>query len=259
MSDQTLGDRTAIVTGGGSGIGQAISLRFARAGARVAVLDVGREAGEATVRKIEQGGGTAGFFACDVSQQAEVHRAFGAVAERLGEVNVLVNNAGIAHVGTVGNTTEADMDRLFAVNVKGVYNCLHAAVGGMAGRGGVILNVASVAASVGIPDRFAYSMTKGAVVSMTLSVACDYVGQGIRCNCISPGRVHTPFVDGFLRANYPGKETEVFARLARTQPIGRMGEPDEIAALALFLCSDDAAFITGSNFPIDGGFASLKP
>ena len=258
MTEQKLKDRTAIVTGGGSGIGRAISLEFARAGARVAVLDVGREAAEATVREISDAGNTAAFFRCDVSSQGEVLDVFPEVQERLGPLDVLVNNAGIAHVGTVEQTAEEDMDRLFAVNVKGVYNCLKAGVGAMVGRGGVVLNVASVAATVGIPDRFAYSMSKGAVVSMTLSFACDYVGQGIRCNCVSPGRVHTPFVDGFLRNNYPGREAEVFAKLAKTQPIGRMGSPEEIAALALFLCSDDAAFITGSNFPIDGGFATLK-
>jgi len=142
--------------------------------------------------------------------------------------------------------------------VKGVYNCLKLGVSAMKGRGGAILNVASVAATVGIADRFAYSMSKGAVLTMTLSVARDYIHQKIRCNCISPARVHTPFVDGFLARNYPGREAEVFDQLAKTQPIGRMGTPSEIAELALFLCSDAASFITGSNFPIDGGFLTLK-
>lgn len=150
------------------------------------------------------------------------------------------------------------MDRLFAVNVKGVYNCLRSAVGTMKGRGGVILNLASVASMLGIPDRFAYGMTKGAVLTMTYSVATDYVRQGIRCNSIAPGRVHTPFVDGFIARNYPGREEEMFEALSRTQPIGRMGRPEEVAALALFLCSDDASFITGANYPIDGGFVNLK-
>ena len=170
-----------------------------------------------------------------------------------------MNSAGVAHVGTVEDTEEADLDRVYAVNVKGVYNCLRAGVGAMKARGkGAILNIASVASTVGIPDRFAYSMSKGAVLTMTYSVARDYVHQSIRCNAVSPARVHTPFVDRYLAANYPGREHEMFDKLARTQPIGRMGEPSEIAELAVFLCSDAASFITGSNYAIDGGFVSLK-
>jgi NAD(P)-dependent dehydrogenase (short-subunit alcohol dehydrogenase family) len=255
VSEPRLSGRTAVVTGGGSGIGRAISLLFAREGARVAVLDVDREGAEETVRDAE---GEAEFFHCDVRHQAEVLAVFDQVAERFSPVDVLVNNAGIAHVGTVEETSEEDLDRIYAVNVKGVYNCLRAGVQQMKGRGGVILNLASVASVAGIADRFAYSMSKGAVLTMTLSVARDYVDKGIRCNSIAPGRVHTPFVDGFLRRSYPGREQEMYERLSRTQPIGRMGEPDEIAKLALFLCSDDASFITGSNYPIDGGFLSLK-
>jgi NAD(P)-dependent dehydrogenase (short-subunit alcohol dehydrogenase family) len=251
-----LAGRSAIVTGGGSGIGQAIALRFAGSGARVAILDIG--AAEETIGSIESAGGTATAIRCDVTRQDEVARAFDAAAERFGALDVLVTSAGVAHVGTVEQTTEADLDRLYAVNVKGVYNCLKLAVAAMKGRGGVILNVASVAASIGIPDRFAYSMTKGAVLSMTLSIARDYVEQGIRCNSISPARVHTPFVDGFLAKNYPGREAEMFAKLERTQPIGRMGRPAEIAELALYLCSDAASFITGTDYPIDGGFLTLK-
>lgn len=255
MSEPRLAGRTAIVTGGGSGIGRAISQLFAREGARVAILDVDREGAEETAR---EAGGEAEFFPCDVRRQAEVLDVFQRVSERFSPVDVLVNNAGIAHVGTVEQTSEEDLDRVYSVNVKGVYNCLRAGVGQMKGRGGVILNLASVASTAGIADRFAYGMSKGAVLTMTLSVARDYVDQGIRCNCISPGRVHTPFVDGFLRRSYPGREQEMFATLSKTQPIGRMGEPEEIAKLALFLCSDDASFITGSNYPIDGGFLSLK-
>lgn len=253
-----LHDRTAIVTGGGSGIGRAISLLFAAEGARVAVLDVQDQAAAETVRAAEDAGGAAAYFACDVSREDEVRAAFRAVEERYGPLDVLVNNAGISHVGTVETTTGEDMDRLYAVNVRGVFHCLKAGVGSMKGRGGVILNLASVASMIGIPDRFAYAMTKGAVLTMTYSVAADYVREGIRCNSIAPGRVHTPFVDGFLKRSYPGREREMFERLAATQPIGRMGEPEEIASLALFLCSDDASFITGSNFPIDGGFVNLK-
>ena len=248
--------RTVIVTGGGSGIGQAIAMLFGARGAWVAILDLA--SADATVHAITDAGGTAVHLPCDVSKQDDVSRAFGDIHARFGPLDVLVNSAGVAHVGTVEQTTEADLDRIYAVNVKGVYNCLKAGVVAMKGRGGAILNVASVAATVGIADRFAYSMSKGAVLTMTLSVARDYVHQKIRCNCISPARVHTPFVDGFLARNYPGREAEVFDQLAKTQPIGRMGKPDEIAELALFLCSDAASFITGSNYPIDGGFLTLK-
>ena len=252
----SFGDRTVIVTGGGSGIGQAIAMLFAARGARVAIVDLGDAA--PTVERIADAGGVAMHARCDVANQEDVTRAFREITERFGPLDILVNSAGVAHVGTVEQTTEADLDRVYAVNVKGVYNCLKLGVTAMKERGGVILNVASVAATVGIADRFAYSMSKGAVLTMTLSVARDYIHQKIRCNCISPARVHTPFVDGFLARNYPGREAEVFDQLARTQPIGRMGKPIEIAELALFLCSDAASFITGSNFPIDGGFLTLK-
>jgi NAD(P)-dependent dehydrogenase (short-subunit alcohol dehydrogenase family) len=255
VSESRLAGRTALVTGGGSGIGRAISRLFAAEGARVAVLDVDRDGAERTVR---DAAGEVEFFPCDVRSQAEVGEVFDRVAARFSPVDVLVNNAGIAHVGNVEETSEEDLDRVYAVNVKGVYNCLRAGVERMKGRGGVILNLASVASTAGIADRFAYGMSKGAVLTMTLSVARDYVDQGIRCNCISPGRVHTPFVDGFLHRSYPGREQEMFEQLSKTQPIGRMGEPEEIAKLALFLCSDDASFITGSNYPIDGGFLTLK-
>jgi NAD(P)-dependent dehydrogenase (short-subunit alcohol dehydrogenase family) len=193
-----------------------------------------------------------------VTKRSDVERAFQTVATQLAPVDILVNSAGIAHVGTVEQTSEEDLDRLYAVNVKGVYHCMRAAVPVMKGRGGVILNIASVVSSTGVPDRFAYSMTKGAVLTMTYSVARDYVTHNIRCNAISPGRVHTPFVDGFLAKHYPGREKEMFEQLSRTQPIGRMGRPEEMAELALFLCSDAAAFITGSNYAIDGGFVTLK-
>ena len=256
-SDQLTG-KTAIVTGAGSGIGRAIAIRFAAAGARVAVLGRTPTAAQDTVQTIEAAGGRAALVVCDVSNQAIVFDAFRVVAANLGPVDILVNSAGIAHVGTIEQTTEEDLDRLYAVNVKGVYNCLKAAIGAMKGRGGAILNIASVASSVGLADRFAYSMTKGAVLTMTYSVARDYIGEKIRCNCVSPARIHTPFVDGLLAKNYPGSEREMFEHLARTQPIGRMGRPEEVADLALFLCSDAAAFITGSNYAIDGGFVTLK-
>jgi NAD(P)-dependent dehydrogenase (short-subunit alcohol dehydrogenase family) len=174
-------------------------------------------------------------------------------------IDILVNNAGIGFVGNLEQTTEADFDRLYRVNVKGVYNGMLACLPHLkANGGGVILNTASVAATVALPDRFAYSMTKGAVITMTNSVALDYIHDGIRCNSISPARVHTPLVDAYLAKNYPGKEQEMFAILAKTQPIGRMATTEEVANLALFLCSDAAAFITGCDYPIDGGFIKLS-
>jgi 2-keto-3-deoxy-L-fuconate dehydrogenase len=257
-STQRLDQKTALVTGAGSGIGRAIAIRFARAGARVAALDIVEAATREAISEINEAGGSAIAVPCDVTKQRKVDDAFRAVCDQLGSIDILVNSAGIAHVGTVEQTSEEDFDRVYAVNVKGVYNCLRAGIAAMKERGGAILNIASVASSVGIPDRFAYSMSKGAVLTMTYSIARDYVHARIRCNCIAPGRIHTPFVDGFLARSYPGREAEVFEQLSKTQPIGRMGEPNEIAELALFLCSDAAAFITGSNYAIDGGFVSLK-
>jgi NAD(P)-dependent dehydrogenase (short-subunit alcohol dehydrogenase family) len=254
-SSARLAGRTAIVTGGGSGIGRAIAQLFARHGARVAILDL---AGDDSAREIAAAGGRCVAIECDVSNQAKVDHAFACVTDELGPLDVLVNNAGVAAVGTVEATTEADLDRVYAVNVKGVYNCLRAGVAAMKGRGGAIINMASVASSVGVPERFAYSMSKGAVLTMTYSVASDYVSAGIRCNAVSPARVHTPFVDGYLAKHYPGREAEMFEKLSRTQPVGRMGEPWEVAELVLFLASDAAKFITGSNFAVDGGFVSLK-
>jgi NAD(P)-dependent dehydrogenase (short-subunit alcohol dehydrogenase family) len=224
----------------------------------VGVLDIALDPAEATADAIRTGKGTAEAVICDVTRMDEVNGAFALVQERLGALDVLVNSAGVSHIGTVETTDDADFDRIFDVNVKGVFHCLKAGVRAMKDRGGVILNIASVASTVGIPDRFAYSASKGAVLTMTYSVARDYIDSKIRCNSVAPARVHTPFVDGYLKTNYPGREAEMFEELSRTQPIGRMGRPDEIAALALFLCSDEAAFITGTNFPIDGGFLTLK-
>lgn len=251
----SLQNKTAVITGGGSGIGKAIASSFALAGAMVHIIEIRKEDAAEVVDEIKMQGGSVVAHTCDVSKQQTVLEIF----QRIGEIDILVNNAGIAHIGTAGSTSEEDFDRVFRVNVKGVYNCLQAALPGMvARRRGVILNMASIAAFLGLPDRFAYSMSKGAVVSMTLSVAKDYLPHGIRCNSLSPARVHTPFVDGFLQKNYPGREAEMFQKLSQSQPIGRMGKPEEIAALALFLCSDEAAFITGCDYPIDGGFLKLN-
>ena len=252
-----LDGKRAVITGGGSGIGRAIAHRFAVAGANICIVDLNRAQGESTANEIAAQGGQAHVYECDISSHEQVNRVFPEIFEQ-GRIDILVNNAGVAHIGNLERTTESDFDRIFRVNVKGVYNCMFATIGHMkTNGGGVILNMASVAAWAGLADRFPYSMSKGAIVSMTYSVAKDYISHNIRCNCISPARVHTPFVDAYLRGNYPGKEQEMFERLSKTQPIGRMGEPEEIASLALFLCSDEAAFITGSDYPIDGGFLNL--
>ena len=258
MNHKQLENKTAVITGGGSGIGRAIAERFAASGATVHILDMNLAEAETTASAIRLENGLAVAHQCDVSSQQQVIETVNAIQQE-GPIHILVNNAGIGFVGNIEGTTEVDFDRLFRVNVKGVYNGMYACIPHfMANGGGVILNMASVVSSVGIPDRFAYSMTKGAVLTMTLSVATDYVAENIRCNCISPARIHTPFVDGFLAKNYPGKEQEVFDKLAKTQPIGRMGTPEEVANLAHFLCSDEAGFITGCDYPIDGGFIRLK-
>ncbi|GIZ08887.1 SDR family NAD(P)-dependent oxidoreductase [Flavobacterium sp. UMI-01] len=257
MSKFSLNNKVALVTGGGSGIGKAISLTFAEQGAKVHILDFNIESAHETVSEIKALGNQAEAHQCDVSNQANVEAIIAKITETE-KIDILINNAGIAHVGNIEAVAEADLDRLYNVNVKGVYNCIKAALPSMKKGGGVILNMASIASSVGIYDRFAYSMSKGAVLTMTYSIAKDYINEGIRCNCIAPGRVHTPFVDGFISKNYPGQEAEMFEKLSKTQPIGRMGSTQEIADLALFLCSDEAAFITGSNYAIDGGFVTLN-
>ena len=249
-----LSGKVAVITGGGSGIGRAIASVFARQGAHVAALDLDEEAARRTVDAIRSIGGVADAFACDVSDAAQVRRAFDAVERACHRIDILVNNAGIAHVGTIAQTSEHDFDRLYRVNVKGVFLCSQAALPAMVRQGGgVILNLASIVALVGVADRFAYSMSKGAVHTMTKSIAVDYVKQNIRCNCICPARVHTPFVDQFVALHYAGREKEVLQQLADYQPMGRMGTAEEVANLALYLCSDEASFVTGQAYPIDGG------
>lgn len=256
-SNFKLDGKTAVITGGGSGIGRAIALKFAANGASVHLLDVNMAQAEAVAAEIKNSGGNAAPWLCDVSDHAQTSATFQKLFTKA-RLNILVNNAGISQIGTVESTGEADFDRILRVNVKGYYNCIHASIGHMkANGGGVILNMASVAGSAGLAERFGYSTSKGAVIAMTYSVAKDYVTHGIRCNCISPARVHTPFVDTYLSKTYPGREKEMYDKLAETQPIGRMGEPDEIASLALYLCSDASGFITGTNYPIDGGFLNL--
>lgn len=253
-----LNNKTVIITGGGSGIGKAVSTLFARQGAYTYILDLDETGATDTVAEITSAGNHAFFHKCNVAKQQEVQSVVEAIVRQHGHIDILVNNAGIAHVGKADTTSEEDFDRIVSVNIKGVYNCLHAVIPSMNEKGGVILNMASIASLVGIPDRFVYSASKGAVNAMTLSVAKDYLDRNIRCNCISPARVHTPFVDGFIRKNYPGKEGEMFEKLSKTQPIGRMAKPEEVAFLALYLCSDEASFITGCDYPIDGGFVRLN-
>jgi NAD(P)-dependent dehydrogenase (short-subunit alcohol dehydrogenase family) len=249
-----LSGKVAIVTGGGSGIGRAISTLFGAQGAHVVVLDVDADAARETAARITGAGGGADAHACNVADAADVRAAFDTIVGRTGRLDVLVNNAGVAHVGNIERTPEDDFDRLYRVNVKGVYLCSQAAVPVMVKQGGgVILNMASIVSFIGVADRFAYSMTKGAVLTMTKSVAIDYVKQKVRCNCICPARIHTPFVDGFVKKNYPGREEAVLQELAEYQPMGRMGTPEEVAYLALYLCSDEASFITGQAYPLDGG------
>lgn len=252
-----LGGKTAIVTGGGSGIGKAISIALAEQGAHVHILELEEAFAKETDDEIRGKGNKSTKHECNVADQSQVKKVIGDISSSSG-IDILINNAGIAHIGNVENTEESDLDRIYNVNIKGIYNCVHVAIPIMKERGGVIINMASVGGSVGLNDRFAYSMSKGAVLTMTYSVAKDYLDFGIRCNSISPGRVHTPFVDGFIAENYPGKEKEMFEKLSKTQPIGRMGTPEEIGNLALYLCSDEASFITGTDFPIDGGFIKLN-
>ena len=255
----SLQNKIAVITGGGSGIGKAISECFAAQGAMVCILELNEVAANDTLKAIKEKGGKAICMGCNVTSQAQVVTAFQKIIQQFKAIDILVNSAGIAHIGRLDTTNESDFEKIFQVNVKGTYNAMYAAITQMKKQQkGVILNVASIAATLGIADRFAYSMSKGAVLSMTLSVARDYIKEGIRCNSISPARVHTPFVDGFIKANYPGKEGEMFEKLSKIQPIGRMGQPTEIAHLALYLCSDEAAFVTGSDYLIDGGFTKLN-
>lgn len=257
-NNRKLQGRTAIVTGGASGIGLAIASSFARQGAPVFIIDLNQKAAAAAVERIAGSGGVAEACACDVSDSAAVRDTFGRIFDR-GRVHILVNNAGVAHVGTALSTAEEDFDRLMRINVRSVYLCTRATIEHMKQNGGgVILNMASIAGSAGLPDRFAYSTAKGAVRAMTFSVARDYLHDNIRCNAISPARVHTPFVDGFVANNYPGREAEMMQVLGRAQPIGRMAEPEEVANLALWLCSDEASFVTGADYPLDGGFMNLR-
>jgi NAD(P)-dependent dehydrogenase (short-subunit alcohol dehydrogenase family) len=249
-------NKTILITGGASGIGLAMVRKFAAEGSNVFFIDLNPTEGIKIQEQEIANKNQVKFLEGNIAKFPEIEAIIHSIP---GKIDVLINNAGISHIGKLETTSEEDFDKLYEVNIKGAFNCIKAALPKLKENGGgSILNMASVAASIGIPDRFAYSMTKGAIVAMTLSIARDYVQEGIRCNCISPGRVHTPFVDGFLAKNYPGQEAEMFAKLAATQPLGRMARPEEIADLAYFVSSDAGTFFTGTDIPIDGGFLGLK-
>ena len=251
----SLKNKKTVITGGGNGIGKSIAVLFAQQGAEVHIIELTEDSAKPAMDEILFNNHKASLHVCNVTDQKEV----AAVFEKIGNIHILVNNAGIAHIGKADNTSESDFDRVININVKGVYNCIRSAIPQLRkSEGGVVLNMASIAAWVGLADRFVYSTTKGAVMAMTMSVAKDYIEENIRCNSISPARVHTPFVDRFISQHYPESEKEMFEKLSKSQPIGRMAEPLEIACLALYLCSDEASFITGCDYPIDGGFIKLN-
>lgn len=255
----SLKGKTAIVTGGGSGIGAAITKLFSKQKANVYILDLNRDSSEEVASSVGEWDGLVKYRFCDLSDQEETTSVINSIHESEGRIDVMVNNAGISSIGNIEETSEDEMDRIYKVNIKGVYNGCKAVIPFMKkDGGGSIINMASVASHLAIPDRFAYGMSKGAVLQMTYSVAKDYIDYGIRCNCVAPARVHTPFVDDYLANNYPGKEKEMFEQLSATQPIGRMGKPEEIAALVLYLASDESSFVTGSSMPIDGGYLNLN-
>jgi len=252
-------NKIAVITGAGSGIGKSIAKLFAHEKSKVYLLEINKKLGENVQIEITKEGGDVKFIHCDVSDEKSVKIAVNQIIEEERHIDILVNNAAISHIGNIEQTTPSDLDKLYNINVKSVYLVTKTTIGDMVKNGGgVILNLASILAKVGLSDRFAYSMSKGAVLAMTLSIAKDYIDQNIRCNCICPARVHTPFVDDYLQKNYPGQEKEVFEKLSKFQPIGRMGTPDEIAKLALFLCSDDSSFITAAAYDIDGGVMNLR-
>jgi NAD(P)-dependent dehydrogenase (short-subunit alcohol dehydrogenase family) len=252
-------NKVTVVTGAGSGIGKSIAKLFAREKSKVYLLDNNNDKGIQTQTEIVQNKNQAKFIHCDVSSEVEVKKAVKNIMQEENRIDIIVNNAAVSHIGNIEQTSPSDMDRLYQINVKSVYLVTREIISTMVkGGGGIILNLASIASKIGLAERFAYSMSKGAVLTMTMSVAKDYIDKNIRCNCICPARVHTPFVDDYLKKNYPGREAELFETLSKYQPIGRMGTPEEIANLALFLCCEDSSFITGTAYDIDGGVMNLK-
>lgn len=252
-----LDNKVSIVTGAGSGIGREIALLYAKQGAKVVVADVNLEAANAVAQEIASAGGTANVQRMNVADEAEVISAITATVERYGRLDIIVNNAGISSVGNILETSSEEFDRVISVNLKGVFLCSKHAVAQMVAQdpiGGVLVNIASVAGLINVDRRAAYGTSKGGVLALTRSIAIDFVGQGIRANAICPGTVHTPFVEGYLERNFADTKDEVRKQLHARQPLGRMGRPDEIAGAALYLASDEAAFVTGSSFVIDGGW-----
>jgi 2-keto-3-deoxy-L-fuconate dehydrogenase len=254
-----LDKKIAFVTGAGSGIGEHIARLFAQQGAHVILADIRSDTVERVANAIQAAGGSARPQQLDVAEESQIKAAIERVAATEGRLDILVNNAGISHVGTILETSLEDWERVMRVNAGGIFLCAREGVRQMLAQspvGGVIINMSSVAATIGIERRLSYSASKGAVLALTRSIAIDFVTQEIRCNAICPGTVHTPFVEGYLARNFAGHEHEVRQQLHARQPIGRMGRPDEIAYAALYLASDEAAFVTGSALVIDGGWTA---
>jgi 2-keto-3-deoxy-L-fuconate dehydrogenase len=254
-----LDNKVALVTGAGSGIGKEIALLYAQQGAHVIVADINSNAATETVAAIAAHDGVAHALPLDVADEGQVRTAFAQVVQDHGRLDILVNNAGVSHVGNILETSAEDWDRVMSVNARGVFLCSKYAITHMIAQdpqGGVLVNMASVAGMIAVDRRFPYGASKGTVISMTRSIAMDFVGQGIRANAICPGTVHTPFVEGYLERNFADNKDEVRKQLHARQPIGRMGRPEEIANAALYLASDEAAFVTGSLLVIDGGWTA---
>lgn len=254
-----LDNKIALVTGAGSGIGKEIALLYAQQGAHIIVADIREDAAAQVVAEILAHNGSAQPIALDVSQEAQVRDTFAQVIQQHGRFDILVNNAGISHVGNILETSLDDWERIMAVNARGVFLCSKYAITHMIAQqpqGGILVNIASTAGMIAIDRRFPYGASKGAVISITRSIAIDFVKQGIRANAICPGTVHTPFVEGYLERHFPANKDEVRKELDARQPLGRMGRPEEIASAALYLASDEAAFVTGSMLVIDGGWTA---
>jgi NAD(P)-dependent dehydrogenase (short-subunit alcohol dehydrogenase family) len=252
-----LDNKVTLVTGAGSGIGASIAEIFARAGAHVFVADRDEQGGQQVVASIRGIKGAADFLSLDVTSEPQCEQVRQTIHDRFGKLDVLVNNAGIGHVGTMLQTTGADLDRIYGVNVRGMFNVTKAFLPAMHERKyGVIINMASIGGVVAVRDRLAYTTSKFAVVGFTKALALDHALEGIRANCICPGRVETPFVKARLK-EYPDPE-KARREMSATQALGRMAQPEEIAAAALYLASDESAFVTGTDFIIDGGWSAGK-